>query len=183
MKPLDLTNKRVGRLTALFPIIYDAAPVWWLVKCDCGTEKPMIGSEFNRSRTRSCGCLQRETGSNKKQWRGCGNISGNLWSGIKFGAKHRHLDFEITIEQAWKKFLQQKGLCKITGVPIILSDSASGGRECRSNRTASLDRIDSTKGYIAGNFQWVHKKINKMKWDLTDKEFIDWCKLVAKNNE
>ena len=46
--------------------------------------------------------------------------------------------------------------------------------------TASLDRIDSSKGYIKGNVQWVHKEFNKMKLDLLDKEFIDICKLVHK---
>ena len=31
--------------------------------------------------------------------------------------------------------------------------------------TASLDRIDSTKGYVRGNIQWVHKDINWFKRD------------------
>jgi hypothetical protein len=46
--------------------------------------------------------------------------------------------------------------------------------------------IDSSKGYIEGNIQWVHKDINNMKWDFTQEEFINYCKLVAnnfKNNE
>ena len=45
--------------------------------------------------------------------------------------------------------------------------------------TASLDRIDSSKGYIQGNIQWVHKRINQMKWDSEENDFINWCKLVA----
>ena len=49
--------------------------------------------------------------------------------------------------------------------------------------TASVDRIDSTKGYLKGNVQWVHKSINQMKSNRTDEEFIALCKAVALYNE
>jgi len=45
--------------------------------------------------------------------------------------------------------------------------------------TASLDRIDSSKGYVRGNIQWVHIAINFMKHSLPEEEFIRWCCLVA----
>ena len=45
--------------------------------------------------------------------------------------------------------------------------------------TASLDRIDSSKGYVKGNVQWVHKDINKMKTDFEQSIFIKLCKSVA----
>ena len=48
--------------------------------------------------------------------------------------------------------------------------------------TASLDRIDSTKGYFIENVQWVHKYVNIMKWHTANQEFIEWCKLIAANN-
>jgi hypothetical protein len=46
-------------------------------------------------------------------------------------------------------------------------------------RTASLDRIDSTKGYIEGNLQWVHRDINKLKKNLPDDRFVEICRAVA----
>lgn len=49
--------------------------------------------------------------------------------------------------------------------------------------TASLDRIDSSKGYVIGNVQWVHKTINTMKMDLANSEFIKLCQMVAKNHD
>ena len=51
-----------------------------------------------------------------------------------------------------------------------------------SNITASLDRIDSSKGYIEGNVQWVHKRVNLMKGNMSTENFIEWCNLVVKNN-
>jgi len=49
-------------------------------------------------------------------------------------------------------------------------------------QTASLDRIDSSKGYIEGNVQWVHRKINMMKQSYTQEEFIELCQAVVRNN-
>lgn len=49
--------------------------------------------------------------------------------------------------------------------------------------TASIDRINSNKGYSLSNVQWVHKTINKMKCKLSDDEFIAFCKAVAKHNQ
>lgn len=37
----------------------------------------------------------------------------------------------------------------------------------------SLDRVDSSKGYIRGNIQWVTKRINWMKGDLSMEEFLE----------
>lgn len=32
--------------------------------------------------------------------------------------------------------------------------------------------------YTINNVQWVHKKINTIKMDLSQEKFINWCKLV-----
>ena len=48
-----------------------------------------------------------------------------------------------------------------------------------SDGTASLDRIDSSKGYTIDNVQWVHKKVNMMKKDMSDSEFIAWCNEIS----
>jgi hypothetical protein len=47
--------------------------------------------------------------------------------------------------------------------------------------TASLDRKDSSKGYTKDNVQWIHKTINFMKGQMSDQEFVSWCKLVCTN--
>ena len=45
-----------------------------------------------------------------------------------------------------------------------------------------MDRIDSTKGYIKGNVQWVHKTVNIMKNTFDNTLFINLCKKIAENN-
>lgn len=47
-----------------------------------------------------------------------------------------------------------------------------------SKSNASLDRIDSLKGYAEGNVQWVHKTVDQMKWNLSQEELVKWCRLI-----
>lgn len=113
-----------------------------------------------------------------KCWQGYGNIHLYIWNSWKRGAKTRNLDWSITIQQGWNLFVKQGGLCAFSGLPI---DFYLKFKEI-SKKTASLDRIDGSKGYSIDNVQWVHKDINVMKWNLSDKELIEWMSLIAKYN-
>lgn len=68
--------------------------------------------------------------------------------------------------------------CALSGINLILGHEKDGKTIC----TASLDRIDNNMGYVNGNVQWVHKDINFMKQDLTQLEFLNYCRLIAANN-
>lgn len=63
----------------------------------------------------------------------------------------------------------------MSGVELSLGTNSN-----RVGRTASLDRIDSSKGYIEGNIQWVHKDINFMKQEMDENSFFCWCGIIAK---
>jgi hypothetical protein len=99
-------------------------------------------------------------------------LNGKLWWQIRHGAKLRDLSFEITIVQAYDLLMKQEGLCALSGKKISFEDG-----------TASLDRIDSKKGYTTDNIQWVHKDINRMKFDLEEEYFIRLCVDVAKTQK
>ena len=107
-------------------------------------------------------------------WKGCGPISGSFLYNIRRCAKERDLEMNITIEELAELLEQQQYKCALSGVEIGFSKTAA----CRGN-TASVDRTDSTKGYISGNVQWVHKDVNLMKMDFSQEEFIHWCKTIA----
>jgi hypothetical protein len=49
--------------------------------------------------------------------------------------------------------------------------------------SASLDRIDSNKGYEKGNIQWISRSMNYMKNDMTDQEVRFILNLIKKNVE
>ncbi|WP_439357855.1 hypothetical protein [Bradyrhizobium sp. DASA03007] len=88
------------------------------------------------------------------------------------GAEKRGLSFEIDAEYIEQLFAVQEGKCAISGLPLIIDWAAC-------NPTASLDRRDSSRGYIKGNVQWVHKVVNEMKWDYSEDYFVAMCMAVA----
>lgn len=124
----------------------------------------------------SCGCVHHVTGNKHSSWKGHGEISGHVWSRIIDKARERRKYFDITIEYAWNLYLQQERRCALTGMPLCFSPSGHSG-------TASLDRIDSDKGYVEGNVQWVLKEINMAKQSYSQDYFIHICHLVAKHNK
>ena len=91
------------------------------------------------------------------------------------------MKFSLTTKYLWKLFEKQHNRCSLSGVSISLPISAYDATH--GNVTASLDRIDSNKGYVGGNVQWVHKDVNMMKQHFSQPRFIELCKLVSKNNE
>lgn len=58
-KRIDLTGQRFGALTAVRPVppaeTADHRP-GWLVRCECGTEKVVNGSNLRKGAITSCGC-------------------------------------------------------------------------------------------------------------------------------
>lgn len=117
-------------------------------------------------------------------WKGFKGISGDYWRCIKKAGESKGLGFDLTLEGLWDLYESQKGLCALSGLPIIIECSLGGlSKHGYQRRTASLDRIDSSEGYITGNVQWVHKEVNQMKSNRTEKDFIYLCKAVALHNE
>lgn len=119
-------------------------------------------------------------GIKNSNWKGFGEISGSYWKHTEWNAKIRNLPFEISIEQIWELYLQQDRKCSLSGIDLHLNTK---GYKYTAEITASIDRIDSSKGYTIDNVQWVHKTINLMKMHLSDTEFIKWCTLIVKEND
>lgn len=154
----------------------------FLVKCECGTEKTVDCSQLISGKSKSCGCDRyiKIGGENNKKWTGYGELSGKHWSSIVQSAKNRKLDFSISIEYAWNLFLKQDKKCALTKITLIFPSKSRLISSPKS--TASLDRIDSSKGYIEGNVQWIHKDINLMKQSYTNEYLIYMAHQIAKNN-
>lgn len=84
----------------------------------------------------------------------------------------RGYQWDITIEFLWNMYMEQGGKCALSGLPI-------GWAEKGLTATASIDRVDSSEGYLMGNVQLVHKDINFMKQQFSQERFVELCKLVA----
>lgn len=171
----SLVGQKFGKLTVVELLINNKKSRSWKCFCDCGSKKAVYPTTTRliKGYTISCGCIGPE-----KVYRGIDILSKTYWSIILTGARNRNLPVEISMEDALNLFYSQNGKCAISGVEILLTKSYGNGSE----QTASLDRIDSSKGYTKDNIQWVHKRVNIMKMDMTDKEFIHWCKLIYLND-
>lgn len=99
-------------------------------------------------------------------------------SGVKTRAKRSRLEVNITKEYVNELYKNQNGKCKLSGIEITLPKTWRD-----RTYSASLDRIDSEKGYIIGNVQWVHKHINVMKNTFPEEMFIFLCKKISEQNE
>ena len=175
----DLTGHRFGQL-----VVLRRAPdyrkgqtisVRWECQCDCGNITVVHRGTLIEGHTKSCGCLKSVPGSKSKCWEGYGQISGALWGNIKRAAKRRSIPLDISLEEAWAQFEAQGGKCALSGIPLIFTSCYSSRK---TETTASLDRIDSSKGYTRDNIQWVHKKLQAIKSDMPQEEFLIWCRRI-----
>jgi hypothetical protein len=172
----DLTQQKFGKLLCIRPTGHFKHGVReWECLCDCGKTHYATSNHLVRGGIKSCGCAQFRSAKEHQGWLGFGDISGRYFGQLRRGAKHRNLPFEVTLKYVWNLYLKQNKRCALTGEPLefYLSESK------RNVQTASLDRIDSTKGYIEGNVQWIHQCVNFMKQDLSETEFKQWCQRVC----
>jgi hypothetical protein len=159
-------------------------------KCHCGNEFLAEPQNVFQGRCMSCGCIHKKQAklnsinSRDKLWKGFGEISGIYWNKIKSGSGQRSetkfIEFNITIEYAWELFLKQNRKCALSGIELMFSSSYSKNGTLQ---TASLDRIDPTRGYIVGNVQWVHKSVNLAKHYMDNEEFIELCNKICNYNK
>jgi hypothetical protein len=109
----------------------------------------------------------------------CGDISGGWWANHILRERTQNyrarVPVTVTIEYAWDLFLKQDKKCALSGISLEISGTGK-------YNTASIDRIDSSKGYEPDNVQWVHKDINFMKGILSQEYFIDLCRKIHMNN-
>lgn len=175
LKGLNLIGERFTKLTVIsISTIKKNNCNHWNCKCDCGKEIVVSTGNLLSGNSPSCGCIrQSRRGKLSPSWQGKGELGKRYWSILQNNSEKRGIYFNITIDDMWELYEKQNGCCMLTGLKISIK---------HDNQTASLDRIDSSKGYIVGNIQWVHKDINKMKNILDNNIFIEYCKLVAKNN-
>jgi len=94
-----------------------------------------------------------------------------IYRDAKKHAHSRNRKFEITLENLSEIINRQKNRCSLTGI------------EFNYDNPPSLDRKDSEKGYTLDNIQLVHIKINRMKSDMIENEFIELCQKIVAYSE
>ena len=112
-------------------------------------------------------CAQKERGKRERiDNGGTEHLSINKYNKWKRNAEIRKHSFEVSIEYLTNLYISQNGKCAITGDPIPELEKAS------------IDRIDSSKGYVEGNIQFVTTQANLSKHIMSMSELYEFCKKV-----
>ena len=167
-KKLNLGDK-FKHWTILQGPIYKNSTAYYKVKCDCGTEAYKLPIELLYSdRDFQCEkCAQKERALKVTVKNGrVGDLTLTEHTRLRRSAKKRGYVFEVSMEYLWDLFQKQNQICAITGDRI------------ENIEDASLDRIDSSKGYIEGNVQWVTYRANVSKHTMSMNELYEFCKKV-----
>lgn len=149
---------------------------FWKCKCSCGDTSVYPSWYLNLHAKTPCKACK-TCRPRSSMWSGFGDVGSVYFSQIAKGASKRGFEFSISIEFIWHLFVAQDGKCALTGREIGFKEPGS------RTQTASLDRIDSSIGYVEGNVRWLHKDVNRSKMDLSDEEFLILCKEVIEHDE
>ena len=181
MRFRDLTGQRFHSLLVLYKAKTNRADKTdWVCLCDCGKEVVCSIDHLTRKKSpiKSCGCKRVRLGADHSQWGGYGEISGNWWYNHVLRERKQSsrckVPVTVSIEYAWNLFLAQNQGCALSRVELLIGEGPYG--------TASIDRIDSSKGYEEGNIQWVHKDVNFMKRTYTMEYFIEMCSKIVQHS-
>lgn len=171
----DLSGKRFGKwlVSNKWEIDETHNRAWWC-KCDCGLEKWVRAQYLKNGTSTQCTIC-----ATKRPGYGVHGIPPPLWKRINTNAAKRNITISITKEEAFDLFLSQNRKCALTGWDITMAKNAK--EHNAGNYTASLDRIDSSIGYIPGNIQWVHKDVNLMKNTFSTEYLCKLCRAIIKN--
>lgn len=143
---------------------------------DCG--KPCERTKSRVSTTNRClACARakiiRDNGGVPVNYSGTYNFAGKTFATWVASAKKRKIDWELTKEQVEDIFSRQNGRCALSGIEMMPKKNTP--------YRPSLDRIDSAKGYVLSNVQFVCSVVNVMKNKFVEEEFIKICKLIAEH--
>ena len=178
-----------------------------IITCDfCGEEflKPL--SEYKRNRelnrhnfcSRSCACKfsNLKQSENRKIWSNSEANKENLlkhnysvqryindpkyqFSYYLRNCKRRYKECSITLDDLYEQWQKQNGICPYSGIKLNIATYTKNHKD--PIYTASVDRIDSSKGYIPGNIQFVSTCINYLKNTMSDSDTKFICRCIAEH--
>lgn len=148
---VDITGERFGRLVVLGIGERRIRPngvrrIYWLCRCDCGTELLAYGSNLIQRPDPSCGCLQTEKLVRKNRTHG-GSVRGarerlyEIWTGMLKRCR-RHPDYAgrgITVCPEWSTYETFRDWALANGYADDLS----------------IDRVNNDGSYTPSNCRWA----------------------------
>lgn len=173
----DLSNKVFGRWSVLSRGVNGPNNEYatWLCRCECGTEREVMGRNLRSNASTSCGCYQRECAQKLKILpKGEASLS-QLFNTYRQNAKIDSREFKLTKEEFRTL---TKGNCFYCGAkPSQVVKKYNRNGEYIYN---GVDRLDSSKGYAVENCVSACGTHNLMKLAMSVDEFLEACRSVAR---
>lgn len=176
MRVVNLAGNRYGRLTVLRRIgsIYSYSKSIWRCICDCGNIIEVRSDLLRRGKTRSCGCLFRESArKNAAKATKARTIYddlaiGQAYSATRNNARRRRIRFRLSYQE-YKAIIQRA--CHYCNAPARLRGYVrSDGLDLRFYGH-TLDRKDNAVGYSPWNCVSACASCNNRKFDKPYKRF------------
>jgi len=104
-----------------------------------------------------------------------------LFRDLKHNAERRKIQVDITIDDLKELFSKQNGLCALSKDVMTWDKYTTNNQRMKNFKNISVDRIDPKGTYAKDNIQLLCSQVNQMKWDLTQTEFITFCRKVTDN--
>lgn len=156
---IDMTGKKVGRLTAIKRIGTRKGSALWLCQCECGNTLEVNTSTLNSGNTKSCGCIHSEQLAKRNyENRIHGDADSRLY-GVWRSMKQRcydsnRKDFKnyggrgITVCDEWKN-----------NYSVFLKWSLANGYDYSADyMKCTIERASGNGPYAPWNCQWVDAK-------------------------
>jgi hypothetical protein len=98
---------------------------------------------------------------------------------LKFHCKKNKIFINLTAEEIKNLYYMQNSLCAITGLPLThIAYSKVDNNDISEFFNVSIDRIDPLQDYTKDNIQLIGSMIKKMKGNMPNDKFIEYCKMV-----
>jgi hypothetical protein len=97
-----------------------------------------------------------------------------------FSKKAKRLHCTVPPEIFRDMWIQQKGLCAVSGKSLLLPRTVTEHNN-RHPLQASIDRIDSSKGYVVGNMRFVALIVNYALSTWDDEVLEDLAKAIVQH--
>jgi len=95
-------------------------------------------------------------------------------------SKESGFEFSITIEDVKAQWEKQNGICPYTGWNLVNVETSRQKLDKSPNK-ASLDRSESSIGYVPGNIQFVAMMANFAKNNFSSAQLVEFCRAVTAN--
>lgn len=148
---------------------------WYNVKCECGSEKVVMGSAMTSGNTKSCGCYATKERQNRRISKNHSEITAIIL-GYKRHAERRGFKWMLQRNDVEAIIIKD---CHYCGAPPNNIKKTKNSIENGLNYSG-IDRIDSLKDYTIENTVPCCRICNYAKSNLTLKEFQEWAVKLGK---